>query len=42
MAFYGKMEIFKPFLMEFLTPSKRVHLREINKINFYELNKIDL
>jgi len=36
------MKIFKPFLMEFLTPSKRVHLGEINKIIFDELNKIDL
>jgi hypothetical protein len=28
--------------MESLTPSKRVHLGEINKRMFEELNKIDL
>ncbi len=28
--------------MEFLTPSKMVHLGEINKRIFEELNKIDL
>jgi hypothetical protein len=28
--------------MKFLTPSKRVHLGEINKRFFKELNKIDL
>jgi hypothetical protein len=27
-----KTQIFEPFPMEFLTPSKKVHLGEINKI----------
>jgi hypothetical protein len=31
----------EPFPMESLTPSKRVHLSEINKRFFKELNKID-
>jgi hypothetical protein len=37
-----KPQIFETFRMEFLTPSKRVHLGEINKNNFNECNKIDL
>jgi hypothetical protein len=37
-----KTKILEPFPMEFLTPSKRVHLGEINKRIFEELNKIDL
>jgi len=37
-----KTQILEPFLMESLTPSKRVHLSEINKRIFEELNKIDL
>ncbi len=37
-----KTQILEPFPMESLTPSKRVHLGEINKIIFEELNKIDL
>jgi hypothetical protein len=37
-----KTQILEPFPMESLTPSKRVHLGEINKKNFEELNKIDL
>jgi hypothetical protein len=37
-----KIQILEPFPMKFLTPSKRVHLGEINKRIFYELNKIDL
>jgi hypothetical protein len=37
-----KTQILEPFPMEFLTPSKRVHLGEIIKIVFEELNKIDL
>jgi len=38
----GKTQILEPFPMESLTPSRRVHLGEINKIFFKELNKIDL
>jgi hypothetical protein len=34
-----KSQIFKPFPMECLTPSKRVHLGEINKKQFDEYNK---
>jgi hypothetical protein len=37
-----KTQIFEPFPMESLTPPKRVHLGEINKRIFEELNKIDL
>jgi hypothetical protein len=37
-----KTQNFEPFPMEFLTPSKMVHLGKINKIVFEELNKIDL
>jgi hypothetical protein len=37
-----KTRILEPFSMEFLTPSKRVHLGEINKRIFEELKKIDL
>jgi len=37
-----KTQILEPFLMESLTPSKRVNLGEINKRIFNELNKIDL
>jgi hypothetical protein len=37
-----KKQILEPFPMEFLTPSKRVHLGEVNKNKFNELNKIDL
>jgi hypothetical protein len=37
-----KTQILEPFPMESLTPSKRVHLGEINKRIFKELNKIDL
>jgi hypothetical protein len=40
--FGKKTQILEPFPMESLTPSKRVHLGEINKIIFVELNKIDL
>ncbi len=36
-----KTQIFEPFPMESLTPSKIVHLGEINKRIFVELNKID-
>jgi hypothetical protein len=39
---YGKNTNLEPFPMESLTPSKKVHLGEINKIIFKELNKIDL
>jgi len=38
----GKTQIFEPFPMKSLTPSRRVHLGEINKKKFEELNKIDL
>jgi hypothetical protein len=38
----GKTKILEPFPMESLTPSRRVHLSEINKRFFEELNKIDL
>jgi hypothetical protein len=37
-----KTQILEPFLMESLTPSKSVHLGEINKRIFEELNKINL
>jgi len=37
-----KIQILEPSPMESLTPSKRVHLGEINKRIFEELNKIDL
>jgi hypothetical protein len=37
-----KTQIFQPFPMKILTPSKRVRLSEIIKRTFYELNKIDL
>jgi hypothetical protein len=37
-----KTQILGPFPMESLTPSKRVHVGEINKICFAKLNKIDL
>jgi hypothetical protein len=37
-----KTQIFEPFQMESLTPSKIVHLGEINKRIFKELNKINL
>jgi hypothetical protein len=37
-----KTQILEPFPMESLTPSKRVHVGEINKICFAKLNKIDL
>jgi hypothetical protein len=37
-----KTQILESFIMESLTPSKRVHLGEINKRIFEELNKIDL
>ncbi len=37
-----KTQILESFPMESLTPSKRVHLGEINKRIFEELNKIDL
>jgi hypothetical protein len=37
-----KTQILEPFPMESLTPSKRVHLGEINKRIFEEFNKIDL
>jgi hypothetical protein len=37
-----KTQILEPFPMESLTPSRRVHLSEINKRFFEELNKIDL
>jgi len=37
-----KPQIFEPFPMECLTPSKGVHLSEINKKQFDEYNKIDL
>jgi hypothetical protein len=37
-----KTQILEPFPMESLTPSKRVHLGEINKKKFKEFNKIDL
>ncbi len=45
LIFHGllwKKKNFEPFPMEFLTPSKMVHLGEINKRIFEELNKIDL
>jgi hypothetical protein len=35
-------QILEPFPMESLTPSKRVHLGEINKRIFEKLDKIDL
>jgi hypothetical protein len=37
-----KTKFFESFPMESLTPSKRVHLGEMNKRIFEELNKIDL
>ncbi len=37
-----KTQILEPFPMEFLTPSKKVHLGEINKRIFENANKIDL
>jgi hypothetical protein len=37
-----KLQNFEPFPMECLTPSKMVHLGEINKNKFDECNKIDL
>jgi hypothetical protein len=37
-----KTQFLEPFPMESLTPSKRVHLGEINKRIFEEFNKIDL
>jgi hypothetical protein len=37
-----KTQILEPFPMEYLTFSKRVHLGEINKRIFEELNKFDL
>jgi hypothetical protein len=37
-----KTKILESFPMESLTPSKRVHLGEMNKRIFEELNKIDL
>jgi hypothetical protein len=37
-----KPQIFESFPMECLTPSKWVHLGEINKKHFNECNKIDL
>jgi hypothetical protein len=37
-----KTQILEPIPMESLTPSKRVHLGEINKRIFKELNKIAL
>jgi len=37
-----KTQILEPFPMESLTLSKRIHLGEIIKIVFEELNKIDL
>jgi hypothetical protein len=37
-----KTKILEPFPMEPLTPSKKVHLGEINKRIFEELNKIHL
>ncbi len=37
-----KTQILEPFPMESLTPSKRVHLGEINKTIFEEFNKINL
>jgi hypothetical protein len=37
-----KTQNLEPIPMEFLIPSKRVHLGEINKRIFKELNKIDL
>jgi hypothetical protein len=42
MASYGKTQILEPFPMQFLTPSKRVHLGETNKTTFDKFNKIDL
>jgi hypothetical protein len=36
---WKKPQILKPFPMECLTPSKRVHLGEINKKQFDEYNK---
>jgi hypothetical protein len=39
---WKKTQILEPFSMESLTPSKRVHLGEINKRIFKELNKINL
>jgi hypothetical protein len=35
-----KRQIFKPFPMEYLTPSKRVHLGEINKKNSMNVIKL--
>jgi hypothetical protein len=40
--FGKKTQILEPFPMESLTPSKRVHLGEINKRIFEKLVKIDL
>jgi hypothetical protein len=37
-----KTQILEPFPMEYLTLSKRVHLGEIKKRIFEELNQIDL
>jgi hypothetical protein len=37
-----KTQNFEPFPIESLSPSKRVHLGEINKRIFEKLNKIDL
>ena len=37
-----KTQNLEPFPMEFLIPSKRVHLGEVNKKRFNECNKIDL
>jgi hypothetical protein len=37
-----KTQVLEPFPMESLTPSKRVHLSEINKIKLEKLNEIDL
>jgi len=36
-----KTQILEPFPMESLTPSKNVHLGEINKTIFEKLSKID-
>jgi hypothetical protein len=37
-----KTQILEPFPMKSLTPLKRVHLSEINRRIFKELDKIDL
>jgi cytochrome c oxidase assembly protein Cox11 len=37
-----KTQILEPFPMESITPSKRVHLGEINKKHFKALNQMDL